>query len=252
MPARRSVLSACLLVLLTMPGLVSAQNDSPTKDIYFTFSQPVTVPNMTLEAGKYLFRHNGPNTGRTTLQIVRVDSGKTVGTLMTVQAARSVAPQRPEIRFLETAADVPPAVSTWWYPAQTQGWEFVYPRQQAEKLSKTAKQPILTTAKDVSSDEMKSSDLVRLEPSGSQSAYSDAAAPAPAPLAGTAQRGEFAEADQAANTVADASRTAPRQSASAARTNLPQTASSAPFVTLMGVVLVGAWFGMRLWRRSMV
>ena len=107
-------------------------------------------------------------------------------TIMTVQAARSVAPQRPEIRFLETAANTPPAIATWWYPGQTQGWEFIYPRQQAMTLARPAKEPILTTKEDVPADKIASSDLVRMEPSGSQSAYSDTAAPAPTSIAGTA------------------------------------------------------------------
>jgi hypothetical protein len=99
---------------------------------------------------------------------------------------------------------------------------------------------------------MKSSDLVRLEPSGSQSPYADSPAPQPAPLAGTAQRGEFAAADQGANPAVDTPRPAPRQSASAERTTLPQTAGSAPLVTLIGVLLCGAALGMGLWRRSAV
>ena len=61
---RNSVLSACMFAAATL-GVTSsalAQNDSPTKDIYFTFSQSVTVPNMTLPAGRYQL-HIGPNTG---------------------------------------------------------------------------------------------------------------------------------------------------------------------------------------------
>ena len=239
---RKSVLSACVFAALTWSVVspAAAQNDSPTKDIFFTFSESVTVPNMTLPAGKYLFRHVGPNTGRTTLQISNADTGKLQTTIMTVQAARSVAPQRPEIRFLETAANTPPAIATWWYPGQTQGWEFIYPRQQATTLAKTAKQPILTTKEDVPADKMTSSDLVRMEPSGSQSAYSDSAAPAPMSVAGTAQRGEFADEPAASA----------RQSASASgRTELPKTASNLPLLALFGFLACAAGVVLGLVRR---
>ena len=238
---KNSVLSACMFTALTW-GVASpavAQNDSPTKDIYFTFSQAVTVPNMTLPAGKYQFRHIGPNTGRTILQISNVDTGKLETTIMTVQAARSVAPQRPELRFLETAANTPPAIATWWYPGQKQGWEFIYPRQQAMTLAKAAKEPILTTKEDVPADKMTSSDLVRMEPTGSESAYSDAAAPAPMSLAGTAQRGEFADESANANQSVSPS----------GRTALPKTASSLPLMALFGFLACAAGVALGLARR---
>ena len=198
------------------------------------------VTTLDLPAGKYVFRHVGPNTGRTILQISNVETGKMQTTIMTVLAARSVAPQRPEIRFLETAANTPPAIATWWYPGQTQGWEFIYPRQQAMTLAKAAKEPILTTKEDVPADKMASSDLVRLEPSGSESAYSDTPSPAPMSVAGTAQRGEFA--DEPASSA--------RQSASASgRTALPKTASSVPLLALLGFLACAAGVALGLVRR---
>jgi len=248
---RRTILSTCMVASLAwgVPGVSYAQNDSPTKDIYFTFSQPVTVPSATLPAGRYVFRHIGANTGRTILQIQSADKGKFTKTLMTVQAARSTAPTKPEIRFMETAANMPPAVSTWWYPGQTQGWEFVYPREQALRLAKTSKQPVLTTANAVAEDNMKESDLVRVDESGAQKAYTDSVQPEPSPMVGTAQRGDFAAADQDANVVADASRTAPGQNANAPRTSLPRTASATPLVALAGLLALAAAFGIGLWRR---
>jgi LPXTG-motif cell wall-anchored protein len=267
---RKTLLSTYLFTVLMCgaTGVAIAQNDSPYKDAYFTFSQPVTLPNLTLPPGKYLFRVTGE--GRSIVQIYAGDRSKLLGTVMSVHAARSDQPEKAEIRLIESSANAPVAVGTWWYPGQRQGWEFVYPRSQAVTLAKDAKQPILTTAKDVSGEDMKSAELVRLSASGEQP-YSGSKA-APVTIAGTAQVGDVAAADQNANRVAAAmsgqasaqtpasqARTpapapAATQSARAepARTTLPQTASRTPFIVLMGLVALAAAAALRHYRRSAV
>jgi hypothetical protein len=250
---RKIALSACLVSLFTYGAVATAnaQNDSPTKDIHFTFSQPVTIPNMTLPAGKYLFRHVGANTGRTILQIVREDTGQLRATIQTVQAARRTAPDRAELRFMETASNVAPAVSTWWYPGMTQGWEFVYPREQALKLAKTAKQPILTTARNVPTEEAKSEDMVRLDPSGAETPYVAGADADSVALSGTAQRGEIAVEPSANQAPASSAATSAQSTGAASgRTQLPRTASAMPLVALIGMLCGLAAVGLRISRRT--
>ncbi len=133
---------------------------------------------------------------------------------MVVHAARSDSPERAEIRLIEGASNAPVAVGTWWYPSQRQGWEFIYPRDQALKLAKTARQPILTTAENVPAEKIDSSDLVRVEPSGSQADFSASENPQPAQVRGTAQVGEVAAADANANQVAAAMSNQSRPAAS--------------------------------------
>jgi len=236
-----------------LPATASAQNDSPYKDTYFTFSQPVSLPNMNLPAGKYLFR--AADRDRMTVQVYTGDRAKLLGTVMSVQAVRSSAPEKAEIRLIESSAASPVAIGSWWYPGQRQGWEFVYPRAQAMTLAKNAKQPILTTAKNASPGETKSSDLVRLSPSGEETPYSANSSP----VAGTAQVGEVAAADQNANRVAaamtqDRPATQPQavsQNARAetTRQTLPHTASSTPLVALVGILALALAFGLRFWHR---
>jgi hypothetical protein len=268
---RNILLTAGLFATLSLGVTAAAyaqRLDAPqTKDVYFTFSESVMVPNMTLPAGKYLFRVVGD--GRTIVQIYTGDRAKLLHTAMSVQTARSDQPEKPEIRMIESAAEGPIAVGTWWYPEMRQGWEFVYPREQAMKLAKTAKQPILTTAENTAPEDVGSSDLVRLQPSGEQSPYSASSDSAPAPLTGTARVGEIAaaDADANANRVADAmtsrsaqgaaqgsapANSAMAQSAQAqpTRAALPQTASRTPAVGFAGLLLLMAAFGLRLWRRD--
>jgi hypothetical protein len=237
-----------------LPATASAQNDSPYKDTYFTFSQPVSLPNMNLPAGKYLFR--AADRDRMTVQVYTGDRAKLLGTVMSVQALRSNAPEKAEVRLIESSAASPVAIGSWWYPGQRQGWEFIYPRAQATTLAKNAKQPILTTAKTASPEDAKSSDLVRLSPSGEEVPYS-ANASEPARVSGAAQVGEVAAADQNANRVAaamtqDRPATQPATQSARAETTrqrLPQTASLTPLVALVGVLALALAFGLRLWHR---
>lgn len=267
---RNTMLSACMLTAFawTFSGTALAQNLSGpvTRNTYITFSQPVMVPGMTLPAGKYMFTVVGD--GRTIVQIYTGDRAKLVHTAMSVRAARSDQPEKPEVRLIESSADTPPAIGTWWYPEMRTGWEFIYPREQAMTLAKSAKQPILTTAENVPADEVSSAKLVRVGPSGDQSAFDDSADPQPAPVVGTAQVGEVAEADANANRVAaamnqpsgsqgqsaasNAGAAPAAQSAQAqtTRTTLPQTASSTPGIALAGLLALAAALVLRRQRRS--
>lgn len=251
---RLNLVFACALAsLLIGDATASAQNTSATttRDTYFTFSQPVMVPNETLPAGRYLFRVIGD--GKNIVQIYSGDRARLITTAMSVHAARSDMPERPEIRLIESSSDAPVAIGTWWYPEMRQGWEFIYPRAQATKLAKTARQPILTTAQDVPGDRVSSSDLVRLEPTGAQSDYQ--AANTPAPVRGTAQVGEVADADANANRVAAAmtgSSTMARAGdtpSSTSRTTLPRTASNTPAVVVVSVLACMAGLALGFRRR---
>jgi len=209
------------------------------------------VPNQTLPAGKYLFRVTGQ--GRNIVEIYSGDKSRMIQRAMVVHAARSDSPERAEIRLIEGASNAPVAVGTWWYPSQRQGWEFIYPRDQALKLAKTARQPILTTAESVPAEKIDSSDLVRVEPSGSQADYSASENPPPAQVRGTAQVGEVAAADANANQVAAAMSNQSRPASTTARaerTALPRTASSVPMIALVSVLAFAAALALGFRRRQ--
>jgi hypothetical protein len=46
---------------------------------------------------------------------------------------------------METTANTPPPIKTWWYPGKAIGYEFIYPRSQALQLAKVTSEPVLTT-----------------------------------------------------------------------------------------------------------
>lgn len=101
--------------------------------VHFTFDGPVTLPGQTLPAGKYEFRVMNSSADRQIVEVYSAD-GRKIGAFGAIAASRPDAPEKPEVRFLETPANMPQAIATWWYPGITRGHEFLYPKEQAEVL----------------------------------------------------------------------------------------------------------------------
>lgn len=237
------IVSACVCAVLAFTSTV-AYAQTVDNRTFFTFSQPVTLPGVTLPAGKYLFRNPDTVSGRRVVQVLSADGKQAYAQLLTIPSQRLDAPKEPEIRFMETAAGTPAAIKTWWYPGNSIGWEFIYPKEQALRLAKGAGSPVLTTvnAQNDTTEEMKSADLARVSASGSETAVTVEDKPAASAVAGTSQQGEVAASTiqiPASPTPVTAPETqlasaSPSQSTGTARTRLPQTASPAPVMAMIG------------------
>ena len=137
MVSQRLITFACAAALLTLVSApqVSAQQpiDSRTE---FTFNQPVELPGVTLPPGTYVFRFADATSGRKVMQVQAKDSSnKTYGLFLTISAQRPKPSNDAELRFLENPAGQPAAVKTWWYPGNSIGREFIYPKSQARRLA---------------------------------------------------------------------------------------------------------------------
>jgi len=143
---------AIVLTLAATLGVRSAgaQTYPEEKRVFFTFSGPVAVPGATLPAGKYLFRLTTSIASgeRHVVQVLSDNGKKSYAQFFGVSAERTDYASKPEVRFMETATGMPPAVKTWWYPGAKGGYEFVYPKDQARALAKETGQPVLTTRSD--------------------------------------------------------------------------------------------------------
>jgi hypothetical protein len=234
--------AAMLLTMSATPALAQGQPmDARTE---FTFNQPVELPGVTLPAGTYIFRFVDGTTGRKVMQVQAKDaSSKTFGMFLTINAQRPTPSDDAELRFLETPAGQPAAVKTWWYPGNTIGREFIYPKSQAIRLARATNAAVLTTQADkVTNEQMQTADLAYVSPSGQATALTDeqlveAAANTPPVGATTSAR----QTDTAA-----ASRT-PAQEGTMARTQLPRTSSPMAGIGLLGMIslLGGAWLRFR-------
>ena len=241
----RLMTSACAAaMLLTMSATPALAQGGPMDSrTEFTFNRPVELPGVTLPPGTYVFRFVDATTGKKVMQVQAKDaSSKTYGMFMTISAQRPKASDDAELRFLETPAGQPAAVKTWWYPGNTIGREFIYPKSQAMRLAKATNSTVLTTKAEVKTDQMQSADLTYVSPSGQETPLTDeqlVEVAANTPPVGTS--GQSSRVEQRRDEPRRLSRApwrAPR---------LPRTATPLAGIGLLGLfsLIGGAWVRFR-------
>jgi len=223
------------LVALTIN--VKAQDFNPLEKTYLTFSAPVELPGMTLPAGTYTFKLADLTGNRHVVQIFDKDEKKIYTTILAIPDQRLEPSDKPVVLFSERPAGTPQAIKAWFYPGETIGNEFVYPKSQAIRIARATHQSVLTAADDTTTtaDAMKSADVGRVDENGQMSNSSGAAAATTSP--GPAQ----------ANTAGTAGAAPAR--ATTARTELPHTASNLPMLALFSALAIAAGFVARRARR---
>ena len=264
---------ACAVAVFVclMAAPVSAQ--PLDKRTLFTFSAPVTLPGVTLPAGQYLFRLADPNSSSKVVQVLNAEGTKPYGLFFTIAAERPEPAASPEVRFMETASGTPAAIRTWWYPGERRGYEFIFPKEQARRLAMGASQPVLTTdAQTTTTEQTNTAELSRVGSSGQETDVSASAAPIAATPGGTTQEGTIAasslsiatpsipaagsapiatstaSAQTPAGTASTQTTALPADSARAARTELPRTASQLPLVAIVGTITLLSAASLQYWR----
>jgi hypothetical protein len=200
---------------------------------YLTFSAPFQVPGMTLGAGTYTFKLVDGSGDRHIVEILDKRSNKPLTLLMTIPDQRLEASDKPVVMFSERPSGSPPAVRAWFYPGNTVGDEFVYPRKQAMVIAKATHQRVLSMSDDSAADRerMKSAGVDRVD--GDRIVANASPAPgAAAPMSSAAQTSAPAGAE-------------PDRSRRSMRKTLPQTASSLELFELLSGLMFAAGFGVR-------
>jgi hypothetical protein len=133
-----SVLAGVVVVaLFAGPFARPAQASDFDKLTYVTISGPVEIPGVALPAGTYIFKLADPDTGNRVVQVLSKD-GKTVyATFFSLPETRPAPAGEKIVTLYEggMAAGSPEAIKAWFYPGETTGFEFVYPREQAKKAA---------------------------------------------------------------------------------------------------------------------
>jgi hypothetical protein len=240
----RTTLLGCALVATVLSTAALAQGPVDQRT-YFTFSAPFELPGgKTLPAGKYTFRILDSASNRHVVQILNETGTEVHTTLMAIPAQRQDPPSEPEIRFMETPANMPPAIRTWWYPGRTIGHEFIYPKEHARRLAAAQSEPVLTVAGSASSsDDMKTADLARVDAKGAETPAEEADVKAETTTA-------RAEPPAPAPARPDPAPRVDTTRVDDTRTELPRTATALPLVGLIGLVSLGAAAAIRGLRRS--
>jgi len=268
----RLMKALCCAAALTVVMAPGARADEWNKKTILTFSGPVQIPGATLPAGSYVFKLADLPGNRHVVQVFDKDEKKIYTTLLSVPNQRLEPSDKPVILFSERATGSPQAVKVWYYPGDTIGDEFVYPKTQAMKIAKETHSRVLATNDDTRSNntpgeipvEMKSAALGHFDENGNwesdadkpvvtsnapaASAKADTSAQSSTPAAGSAQTsGTRASSTMANNrtTTTGANAATGTSGSRPARKSLPRTASSlALFELISGLSLAGG-FAMR-------
>jgi hypothetical protein len=130
-----NIVAACAAALMLTLGIsVGAQDFNTHERTFMTFSGPIEMPGLRLEAGTYVFRL-ADTAGRNVVQVLSQDEKEMLGQWLFVQAERPEVSGETVVTFKETTPGATPAVQYWYYPGEKIGKEFVYPKDQALRIA---------------------------------------------------------------------------------------------------------------------
>jgi hypothetical protein len=225
-----------LLVGVGMLGamLPRAQADEWNQKTVFTFSGPVEIPGRVLNAGTYVFKLMDSESDRNIVQVFSKDEKHLYGTFLAIPDYRMKPTGKPVITFEERAADSPEAVKAWFYPGETYGHDFVYPKVKAVALAKANNIPVASMPDELASNIAKPATTMK-EPHVMAMKQAPLKAQKP-----TQEEVEISEVFMGPppNTAAAAPAELPRK--------LPATASPLPLIGLIGLLSLGAAASLRL------
>jgi hypothetical protein len=233
----KSLFCAAALAACLAPG---ARADEWNKKTILTFSGPVQLPGVTLAAGTYVFKLADLNGNRHVVQVFDKDEKKIYSTILAIPDQKLDPSDKPVVMFSERPAGTPQAVRAWFYPGETIGNEFVYPKDQAVKIARDTHQSVLsmnetsnaTTTDEERREAMKTASVSRVDESGAEAKTAQsttattpttAGEPAPARAAAQPAPTPTPAAPTTAGEPAPASTTAAPTTADATR---PQTTTS--------------------------
>ena len=216
----------CTFVLIGLAFAANVKADTWNKKTVITFTEPFEVPGVDaqiLPAGTYVFKLLDSAGDRNIVQIFSGDEKHVYTTILAINNYRLKVTDKTVLTFKERGEGQPEAIKAWFYPGNSFGQEFVYPKKRAMELAKIVQEPVLempveTTAVPV--ETLKSVEVAAVQPTGEIVPQAAVVQPPPA-AARTAEPVEVAEA-------------------------LPKTASSLPLYGIIGLLSLFAGFALLL------
>lgn len=137
------IIMCCLVVLSIALVSGTAKADQWNKATKLTFSEPFEVPGTTLEAGTYWFELADSDSNRHIVQIWNADRTQLLKTILAIPDYRLHPTGDTVIKFDERPSGSPEAIQAWFYPGDSFGQEFVYPKSRATELAQEVQRPVL-------------------------------------------------------------------------------------------------------------
>lgn len=230
----RTVLAIVCGILLTM-GIVTtpARADLWNKKTILTVNETIQVRDTVLEPGQYVMKLYDSPSERHVVQIFNRDETHIINTVLAIPRERMQPADHTEFTFWETPPGNVRAMRTWFYPGDTIGQEFPYPKH----LQLVA---MVTTPVPVPAPESVESNP---EPAPAETPSAETTTPEPAPE----QPAEIAQ-----NTTPPPAQPPPPAETPAQSTpaELPKTGSPYPAIGVFGSLLICLAGFLRFRRRA--
>jgi len=224
---KRALTLVCCTLLF---AVFYVRADEWNKRTVVTFSQPVELPGIVLPPGTYVFKLLDSNSNRNIVRVFNQDETKIYTTILAIPNYRLEPTGETVMRFAERPAGTPEAMRAWFYPGDTFGQEFVYPKARAVTIAEETNAPVLAAPL---TPETKTEELAK----------APVETVAPPVVVAEAPALHWTEPPPA---VAIEPAPAP---ATPAPVELPKTASALPMLVILGAVCIGlAWVVRRIAR----
>ena len=231
-------------------GLALAPNlqaDTWNKKTTITVNEPVQVPScctpghtVTLQPGEYVLTLVDSLSDRHIVRIFDKDQKNVITTILAIPNYRLQPTGKTVLQYWEVPAGQPRALRAWFYPGDSFGQEFAYPKQRAVQIAAFVKIPVPAIEVETSAaEELKTAPLVVVDESGKTTEVAQALPQrAPDPAMQPTLQAEQVQAQPAGRTVA-AETPAPVAT-------LPGTASGLPLLGLAGLVSLALFAALEL------
>jgi hypothetical protein len=243
----------CMLGGLLLTSAVTPANaDAWNKKTYVTTSQAIEVPGAVLPPGKYVFKLMESPSNRHIVQIMNAEENHVYTTNLAIAKERMDPADKTILSFYEMPGGGPEPVRAWFYPGDTIGQEFAYPRDRAREISQAVKQSV--------------PELAESRPPAAEPAQpAETPAPVAEPNTGTADRTVPTETEEAAATpeptpapVVSEPQPEPEQQPATptdstpapAEPAMPQTAGNTAAIGLLGLGCLGIAASIRVALRA--
>jgi hypothetical protein len=130
---------AGVLACLAPPASMADDRDKKT---IVTISEPTEVPGTVLAPGTYVIKLLDTLSNRHIAEIMNEKMDHLYALTFTVPADRVRPTGKTVLTFYEGSNGRPPGLRRWFWPGDTNGQEFIYPKDQAARISAATKEKV--------------------------------------------------------------------------------------------------------------
>jgi hypothetical protein len=133
--------AATALVAFLAP-LNAIRADSYDKKTTITLDQPTEVPGIVLQPGTYVIKLLNSEANRHIVEVMNVKMDHLYALTFTAAATKTQRKGKTVLTFYEGTQDHPQALRRWFWPGDTDGQEFLYPKNQAAEISARTREKV--------------------------------------------------------------------------------------------------------------